>query len=128
MPGEPCYSGTSAGWVSSLIDLSTYSGQNLLIKWQFGSDTLYSFRGWYLDNITVSQLTAPQNPDVVYNGSTVQLTWDAVDNASSYIIYFSTDPYGTFNQEGTSSTNSWEGTATETKKFYRISASVVYKK
>lgn len=128
MPGEPCYSGTSAGWVSSLIDLSTYSGQNVLLKWQFGSDDLYNFRGWYLDNIAVSQLSAPQNPTVVYDGSAVQLSWDAVENASTYIIYSSTDPYGTFTQEGTSSITSWEGTASETKKFYRISASVVYKK
>lgn len=114
--------------MSSLIDLSAYSGQNILIKWQFGSDDLYNFRGWYLDNITVSQLTAPQNPTVVYDGSTVQLSWDEVENASTYIIYSSTDPYGTFTQEGTSSITSWEGTASETKKFYRISASVVYKK
>ena len=128
MPGEPCYSGTSAGWGPSLIDLSTYSGQNVILKWQFGSDTLYNFRGWYLDNITVSQLTAPQNLNVVYNGSAVQLTWDEVENASSYIIYSSTDPYGTFIQEGSSSTTSWEGTASETKKFYQIRASAVYKK
>ncbi len=127
MPGETCYSGSSGGWVSALIDLSSYSGENVLIKWQFGSDSLYNYRGWYLDNISVSQLSAPLVPEIIYNGTSVELSWNAVENATGYIIYASDDPSGAFTQTGTSSENTWTGTESGPKKFYKITSLISYK-
>ncbi|MBN2790558.1 MAG: hypothetical protein JXR69_10250 [Candidatus Delongbacteria bacterium] len=122
MPGEDAYSGDSGGWISVIFDLSAYARQNVIIQWQFGSDTLYNERGWYLDNITVSQFMSPENLLITYNGSVVNITWDVVENAESYLIYSADDPYGTYSQIGISVTNSWNGTESSTKKFYRIIA------
>lgn len=38
-------------------------------------------------------LAAPQNVQIVVNGNTVHLSWDAVPNANVYNVYASDDPY-----------------------------------
>ena len=122
MPGEDAYSGESGGWVSAVFDLSAYSGQNILLQWQFGSDTNINERGWYIDEIDVSPFQSPQNVQIISNGTDVNITWDAVENAGSYLIYSAADPYGAFTHIGTSPTNSWEGIEGSNKYFYKITA------
>ena len=56
IPGEPCYSGESGGWVNAEFDLSAYSGEFVLFRWHFGSDPAYNiYPGWYIDNVHVYQ-------------------------------------------------------------------------
>lgn len=93
MPGQPAYSGDSEGWKKAIIDLAAYEGDNILLKWQFGSDTNINERGWYIDNISVIQLLAPENINIDISGNSVSLFWDEVDAADSYKIYSSSDPY-----------------------------------
>ena len=123
MPGEDAYSGDSGGWLSVIFDLTAYTGQNVLLQWQLGSDDLYNERGWYLDQINVSAFLSPDNVQIVVNGTDVNITWDIVENAGSYLIYSSADPYAGFSLTGTSTTNSWNGVEDSNKYFYKIIAS-----
>jgi len=129
MPGEPAYSGTSDGWVHADFDLATFAGENVKIKWQFGSDALYTYRGWYLDNISVSQMLPPENVTVTISDSNIDLVWNEAEHANYYIIDSSDQPDSGFTQLGTSPVNSWNGTIdTSSKKFYRIRAVLQYDK
>ena len=87
-------------------------------------DEYITLDDWYIDNITVEQLLllAPENVQIVYSGTDVNITWDVVENAGSYLIYSATDPYSTFTQIGTSFTNLWNGTEGSNKYFYKIIA------
>ncbi|MDA3886409.1 MAG: C39 family peptidase [Candidatus Delongbacteria bacterium] len=127
MPGEDAYSGDSGGWMPVISDLSAYAGQNIIIQWQFGSDTNINERGWYLDQIDVSPFQSPQNVQIILNGTDVSITWDIVENAGSYLIYSAYAPYSTFTQIGTSNTNSWNGNEGSNKYFYKIIATTVSK-
>ncbi|HAQ61525.1 TPA: hypothetical protein DCR49_05935 [Candidatus Delongbacteria bacterium] len=128
MPGEPAYSGNSGGWVRAAFDLSTFAGSDVIIKWQFGSDAIYNYRGWYLDNISVSVMPEPENVQTTSAGSTISITWDAVPDATEYIIYASDLPDGVFTPLDTSAINSWTGNSDAQKKFYKVSAVLQYDK
>lgn len=73
-----------------------------------------------------SSLTAPSNVVTSTLGSDVVITWDSVSGATSYNVYSSSDPYGTFvldNSSGTFNGTEWTVAAGETKKFYQVTAS-----
>ncbi len=64
-----------------------------------------------------SSLTAPANVVSSISGSNIIITWDAVAGATSYNVYSSADPYGTFTLTDNAATNSYT-VATGTKLFY----------
>ncbi|NOR46076.1 MAG: hypothetical protein GQ534_10875 [Candidatus Delongbacteria bacterium] len=75
---------------------------------------------------TVSALMdAPQNPTTVsITASEVNLIWDAVDGATIYYVYRSTEPYSGFVQIGTSATLDYtdNDVSGSNKYFYYITA------
>jgi hypothetical protein len=54
IPGEPCFSGYSSGWRFDTFDLSAYSGQYGVIRWQFGSDPSTVAYGWSIDDVSIT--------------------------------------------------------------------------
>ena len=70
------------------------------------------------------QIAAPQHLSISVNNTQVQISWNAVEEATSYTIYSDTNPYGDFSfveAEGITETT-WSETTSENKKFYRVSA------
>ncbi|OGE81945.1 MAG: hypothetical protein A2Y39_04030 [Candidatus Delongbacteria bacterium GWF2_40_14] len=67
---------------------------------------------------------APANLALVVSGTDVIITWDPVTNAAGYLVYSSTNPYGTFMLDETGSFNGteWTGTLTGTRNFYYVTA------
>lgn len=82
-----------------------------------------------VDNVRVSDsiiIASPQNlMTVSVTSSQAELSWDAVSGATSYRIYRSVDPYGTFIEVGTSATNGFTDTnvSAGNKYFYYVTAS-----
>lgn len=69
-------------------------------------------------------LTDPQNVTTSVAGNTMTVTWDAVTNARSYLVYHSDLPYEGFTYLGTTDQTSYPVSVTSaTKKFYYIKAS-----
>lgn len=67
--------------------------------------------------------SSPENISINFTGSDAYISWDAVQNAVSYQIYSSSDPYGTFVYEGeTTSTDYIVVNPAENKKFFYIKA------
>ncbi|MBN2858133.1 MAG: hypothetical protein JXN63_07005 [Candidatus Delongbacteria bacterium] len=67
---------------------------------------------------------APANLALTVSGTDVIITWNAVTDATGYLVYSSEDPYGTFtlDETGTFNGTEWTGPFTGTKMFYYVSA------
>ncbi len=115
IPGEPCFTDNSGGWVNTEFDLSAYAGQIVYFRWHFGTDGSVQYPGWYIDDVrvyeqqfgsldgvvtesasgapifgavvTVSGLTGTTNSDGYYTiNNVVAFTYDAVCNAEGYNV------------------------------------------
>ncbi|MEN8164088.1 MAG: M14 family zinc carboxypeptidase [Acidobacteriota bacterium] len=54
LDGQPGYTGTSSGWETATINLGAYIGQNVVVRWRFGTDgSVNDYRGWYIDDVRV---------------------------------------------------------------------------
>ncbi len=53
IPGESCFSDTQNYWSQVTIDLSDYAGEDIMLRWHFGSDSSVHYDGWYLDDIKI---------------------------------------------------------------------------
>jgi len=75
--------------------------------------------------VTSSSLEAPTNIQTSVLGSDLVITWSAVSGATSYNVYSSNEPYGTFalDTAGTLSGVQYTVPASVSKKFYYIKAS-----
>lgn len=51
--GAPVYEGTMSGWVQEEIDLGSYSGQNIKLRFELGTDGSLNQDGWYIDDIGI---------------------------------------------------------------------------
>lgn len=52
----PCFAGTG-GWETATFDLSAYAGEEVQLRFRFGSDGLVTREGWILDDITVTPVS-----------------------------------------------------------------------
>jgi hypothetical protein len=52
---EPIYTGTATGnyWDKITVDLSAYAGQDVILRWHFGSDGSVQYAGWYIDDVAI---------------------------------------------------------------------------
>jgi len=55
-PETPCYGGTGA-WQQAVFDLSSYHGQDITIRFRFGSDGYVVEEGWYIDDVVIGPVT-----------------------------------------------------------------------
>jgi len=55
LDGEPGYYGQSGGWVQATFDLTNFSGEEIKLKWRFGSDSVIdTYEGWYFDDVELT--------------------------------------------------------------------------
>jgi len=50
------YTGESGGWVHETIDLTPYTGQEVLVRVEYVTDPILTFGGLALDNITIPEI------------------------------------------------------------------------
>ncbi len=55
-PNTPCFAGTGA-WQRAEFDLSSYAGENIRIRFRFGSDGYITDEGWYIDDVQITPST-----------------------------------------------------------------------
>ncbi|MEI8042705.1 MAG: putative Ig domain-containing protein [Verrucomicrobiota bacterium] len=60
-------------WTQVQVDLSEYAGSQTLIRFRLKSDATFQFDGWYIDDLQVSENTAPRRSSF----------YDAMDTADS---------------------------------------------
>lgn len=100
------------------------------IKDSVGNETVSA--GHSISWGTGSILTAPENVVITQpTSTTISITWNIVDGATSYKVYSSTDPYGTFTEDTTGTfteSRKWEKTIDGNKYFYYVVAVNALKK
>lgn len=70
LKGEEVFSGKISEWEKVTFNLSAYQGQNVIIKWHFGSDTNYNYDGWFIDDIAVFNITPNSQTENIYTKKT----------------------------------------------------------
>ena len=54
LSGEPIFCGHDQGfWELVEFDLSAFVGENILVRWHFGSDSSVQYPGWYIDDVRI---------------------------------------------------------------------------
>jgi len=102
--GRSAFVGTSNGYMSSRLDLSSLSGQNVKFRFGIGTDslTLGGFHGWYIDDfriytcvVPVTIDTSPGGLQVVVDSSSYQAPYTfGWDEGSSHNIGVATTQPG----------------------------------
>ncbi|MGC9361421.1 MAG: hypothetical protein ACP5F3_00685 [Candidatus Syntrophosphaera sp.] len=116
----------TAQWISYDIPLSEFA--NLVITGHMAQYVLSKgpLGTMYIDNLYFYSLglDIPANVAIATTPTGVTLTWDAVPGATSYTVYASDDPSGTFSPVtgGTYDGTSWTSDTTGIRMFYYVTA------
>jgi len=85
---QPCLAGNGDGWETLVLDLSAYAGQNVIVRFEFGSDSYVQSEGWYIANVTPFSCDEPLPAWLVPQG-----TWGGtLPDAWSTPLSLSLDP------------------------------------
>jgi choice-of-anchor B domain-containing protein len=57
--GTPSFTNTNLTWTQHTMDLSSFQGQAVNIRWNFSSDASVSNEGWYLDDFAITHTQIP---------------------------------------------------------------------
>jgi hypothetical protein len=60
LAGRPGWTGDLTSWTEVTVDLSSFAGQEVMIRWRLGCDSSVSDVGWYIDDV---QITSPLPPN-----------------------------------------------------------------
>jgi len=126
---------TPAAFTTTLLDLpaipAVYTGYELPLEDYMGMTVCFAFQNYsydafyqYLDDIGLPALKVPTPPLTVVATSDpagVQLDWPTVPGATSYRVYWASDPYApTWSVLGEASTNSFFDAVPAPYKFYKV--------
>src|SRR4029079_15536706 len=60
--GRQAFSGPSAGYESTRINLSSLAGSTIRVRFRLGSDNTLAFSGWFIDDVAFYTCSAPSAP------------------------------------------------------------------
>jgi len=126
MRGMPCWA-QDLTWIESMVDLASFAGQSIQLRYRFGSDAATAYEGWYVDDVLIKALGAPVTDvtglTIEAEGNDLHLRWNA-DVNYGYRIYHDDDPFGSFsNLVGETTANEFVvvgGAASTEVKFYIV--------
>ena len=99
MLGQPCWADNPI-WEQIVVDLDSYVGQDIQLRYRFGSDAGGGNEGWYVDDILITgfgptEIFEPTGLVIIVDGTDLKLSWDA-DANYGYRVYSDVDPFGSF--------------------------------
>ncbi len=59
--GRSAFSGSSGGYVETRVNLSSYDGQSVRIRFRLGTDSSVASTGWYVDDVVISDQDTVSN-------------------------------------------------------------------
>lgn len=75
--GEPCFTGYNNNfWQQELFDLSPYAGQEVMIRYHFGSDGSVYRAGWYVDDVMIRSMMTDDVPPIISSTTVPVSTFD----------------------------------------------------
>ncbi|MCC6637838.1 MAG: M28 family peptidase [Ignavibacteriaceae bacterium] len=86
--GQPLYNGTKTTWQNEFVDLSAYTGQNIMLRFLFKSDGSQTADGFYVDDIQIFKYTAVpvelMSFTATANNDVVNLEWTTATETNNY--------------------------------------------
>ena len=61
LAGNPAFSGNSNGYIETRVDLDSYAGQTVNVRFLFASDTFVAVEGWFIDEVSILQPVYAEN-------------------------------------------------------------------
>jgi hypothetical protein len=59
LPSGTYFTGTAGAWTEYTADLGAWAGENAMVRWQFSSDSYVGGDGWWVDDITITDVPIP---------------------------------------------------------------------
>jgi uncharacterized repeat protein (TIGR01451 family) len=78
--GRQAFSGSSSGYKETVVNLASYAGQSVRIRFRLGTDSSVGATGWYVDDVAILDEDAISNTACV-NATGGQNDCDTVDTA-----------------------------------------------
>ena len=79
LSGRSAFTGTSAGFINTIINLSSFAGQSVKIRFRFGSDDNTAGptnpTGWWVDDITLSAIAAVPMRTSLFNATNTRVSF-----------------------------------------------------
>lgn len=85
------------------------------------SSNYTNYPGYYLGPLEEGIL-APENVIITVENDSVHISWNPVDGATSYKVYYSENPYSGFDNFVVVYETSWSEALSEVKRFYYVKA------
>jgi hypothetical protein len=54
--GQEAWTGDRTEWTEVTVDLGSFTGQNINIRWRLGSDRMVGAKGWYIDDVRIASV------------------------------------------------------------------------
>jgi hypothetical protein len=99
--GRSAFRGSSHGYITSKLDLSTLTGANVRFRFRIGTDNDIGSLGWFIDDVrlytcstpapTAIALASPAGGEVFANGDTVNIQWKGPANLAYVNLLYTVD-------------------------------------
>jgi len=99
--GRSGFVGDSHGYVSSRFNLSSLAGKNVAFRWRMGTDEVFSYLGWVIDDVEIytcvpippiPTLESPANTALLTNYAAPLLNWsNTLAGLDHYQVQVATD-------------------------------------
>ena len=92
--GRLAWTGNITTWTEVIVDLSSFAGQSLNIRWRLGADRITGAAGWYIDDVRIASplplAPAPTllslTPDAGSTGQTVTISGTGFSGTPSLLL------------------------------------------
>ncbi len=71
LSGRQAFVGTSHGYISTRLNLSSLAGQTVTFRWRLGLDDSFYVMGWWVDDVRIYTCVVPTFTDVPFDYSVV---------------------------------------------------------
>ena len=61
LAGRNAFAGDSAAYIQTLVDLSSFGGENIQVRFRLGTDISVSDEGWYVDDVEITRESVISN-------------------------------------------------------------------
>lgn len=67
--GRSAFNGNSGGFVKTVINMASFAGQSVKVRFRFGSDASLAVTGWYIDDISMSRIAQVNIKSLLFNNN-----------------------------------------------------------
>ncbi len=75
LKGRAAFTSNSGGFIKTTINLSSFGGQNIKLRFRFGSDGSVASTGWYIDDILLKDIASVNMRSSLFNNNNIRVAF-----------------------------------------------------